>query len=209
MTEHTKHSDEMKRITPVSSSGREVRVCDDDRNHAAERVRAAVVNGRLEISELDERLAAVYAARTMGELEAAGRGLPEPGPRDALVVDRVPTSRFALGMFGGFEREGEWVVPPKFTAWSIWGGGRLDLSEARFAEQETVIRAVALWGGTEIVVPDDIEVKVEGFGLFGVFGKRGARKIGKSGTPRVVIKGIAVFGGVVTKSKPVASPPQR
>jgi predicted membrane protein len=83
------------------------------------------------------------------------------------VVDRAPTSRFALGVFGGFAREGRWVVPERFTSWSMWGGGRLDLSAARFSSQESVIRPVALWGGTEIVVPDGIDVEVRGIGLFG------------------------------------------
>ncbi|WP_419998152.1 DUF1707 SHOCT-like domain-containing protein [Streptomyces boninensis] len=187
----------------------ELRASDDDRNRVAERIRAAAADGRLELSELDSRISAVYAARTHGELATAARGLPEPGLRDELVVDRAPTSRFALGMFGGFERKGEWVVPPKFTAWSMWGGGTLDLSEARFSTGDTEILAVALWGGTEIVVPDDIEVEVKGFGLFGAFGRRGARKTGRAGTPRVVIKGIAMFGAVVTKVRPMGQHARR
>ncbi|MFI8371877.1 MFS transporter [Streptomyces sp. NPDC085466] len=201
MTEHSGHHDQNKQMEPAKARGSELLASDDDRNRVAEKVRAAVAAGRLEIDDLDARLAQVYQARTHGELDVAGRGLPDIGPRDALVVDRAPTSRFALGMFGGFERQGEWVVPPRFTAWSMWGGGRLDLSEARYAKQETVIRAVALFGGTEIILPDDIEVEVRGFGLFGVFGKRGARKHNKPGTPRVLIKGLAMFGGVVTKTR--------
>ncbi|AKJ11106.1 hypothetical protein ABB07_14070 [Streptomyces incarnatus] len=182
----------------------DVLASDEDRERAVERVRAAVADGRLALSELDDRLDRVHGARTLGELAQAARGLPEPGPRDSLVVeDRAPTSRFAIGVFGGFRRDGEWVVPPRFTAWSMWGGGRLDLTEARFAAQETVIRAVALWGGTGIVVPDDIDVEVKGLGLFGVFRRRGARKPGRPGVPRVVIKGLALFGAVVTK------PPER
>ncbi|MFF4778175.1 LiaF domain-containing protein [Microtetraspora fusca] len=121
------------------------------------------------------------------------------------MVDRPPTSRrFVPGIFGGFERRGEWVVPSRMTLWSMWGGGRLDLTEARFSSQETEIRAVSLWGGTRIVVPDDIEVEVKGFGLFGVVGKRAARRIGKAGTPRVVIKGFAMFGAVVTRTQQIA-----
>lgn len=182
-------------------SGAGVLVWDEERERVAERVRAAVADGWLELAELDERLGRVYGARTPGELSSAGSGLIEPGPRDTLVVDRAPTSRFALGLFGGFRREGEWVVPARFTARSLWGGGRLDLTEARFAAQETVIRAVALWGGTGIVVPDDIDVEVRGFGLFGVVGRRGARKTGRPGAPRVVVKGLALFGAVVTKPR--------
>ncbi|MEU8031012.1 DUF1707 domain-containing protein [Streptomyces sp. NPDC049099] len=192
MTEHPSPAEQ-------SPSAPDTLASEEDRERAVERVRAAAADGRLPLSELDDRLGRVHSARTLGELAVATRGLPEPGPRDCLVVDRPPTSRFALGMFGGFHRDGEWVVPSGFTAWSMWGGGRLDLTEARFAAQETVIRAVALWGGTGIVVPDDIDVEVRGLGLFGVFRRRGARKPGRPGAPRVVIKGLALFGAVVTK----------
>ncbi|GAA2801618.1 DUF1707 SHOCT-like domain-containing protein [Streptomyces showdoensis] len=178
---------------------------DQERYAAEERLRSAVENGRLPLDELPDRLDRVHASRTRGELETACRGLPAPGPpgpRDALVVDRAPTSSaFVAGIFGGFHREGQWVVPPRMTLWSMWGGGRIDLTEARFSSRETVIRAVALWGGTRILVPADVEVDVRGLGLFGVFGKRAARRTGTPGTPRVVIKGLALFGAVVTRTK--------
>ncbi|MGW3207343.1 hypothetical protein [Streptomyces sp. NPDC001135] len=46
---------------------------------------------------------------------------------------------------------------------------------------------------------DDVDVEVRGLGLFGVFRRRGARKPGRPGAPRVVVKGLALFGAVVTK----------
>ncbi|MEF9885945.1 DUF1707 SHOCT-like domain-containing protein [Streptomyces sp. P9-A4] len=180
----------------------DIRASDQERFAAEERLRAAVENGRLTLEELAPRLDEVHASRTRGELETACRGLPRPGPRDTLVVDRAPTSRgFVAGIFGGFERKGHWVVPPRMTLWSMWGGGKLDLTEARFSSQDTEIRAVALWGGTRIVVPEDVDVEVRGLGLFGVFDKRAANKVGTAGTPRVVIKGLALFGAVVTRTK--------
>ncbi|MFF9000965.1 DUF1707 domain-containing protein [Streptomyces achromogenes] len=184
--------------------GHDVLVSEEERERVVERARDAVADGRLPLDELDGRLDRIYAARTRGELRAAGSGLPAPGPRDASVADGAPTSRFALGVFGGFRRDGGWVVPPRFTAWAMWGGGRLDLTEARFAERETVIRAVALWGGIGIVVPDDIDLQVRGFGLFGVFGGREARArrdTAGPAAPRVVVKGLALFGAVVTKPR--------
>ncbi|MER8043085.1 DUF1707 domain-containing protein [Streptomyces sp. NPDC094032] len=174
---------------------------DQERYAAEERLRFAVEVGRLPLEQLASRLDEVHASRTRGDLEVACRGLPAPGPRDALVVDRAPTSgRFVAGIFGGFHRKGQWVVPPRMTFWSMWGGGKVDLTEARFSSQETRIRAVALWGGTKIFVPEDVEVDVRGFGLFGVFDKRAARRTGTPGRPRVVIKGLALFGAVVTRT---------
>ncbi|MFE6100888.1 DUF1707 domain-containing protein [Streptomyces laurentii] len=180
----------------------DIRASDTERTAAEERLRAAVETGRLTLAELDARLDEVHAARTRGDLESACRGLPVPGPRDSLVVDRPATSRsFVAGVFGGFERAGTWVVPARMTTWSMWGGGRLDLRKARFTSHDTVIRAFALWGGTAIVVPEDIDVDIRGIGLFGVFDKRAKNHIPKPGTPRVVIKGLALFGAVVTKTK--------
>ncbi|GAA3376301.1 hypothetical protein GCM10020367_47450 [Streptomyces sannanensis] len=98
------------------------------------------------------------------------------------------------------------AVRGRFYGYSA-DGGRLQRrcagpgQDARFSSQDTEIRAVALWGGTRIVVPDDIEVEVRGLGLFGVFDKRAARRIGKPGTPRVVVKGLALFGVVVTRTR--------
>ncbi|WP_433334601.1 DUF1707 SHOCT-like domain-containing protein [Spirillospora sp. CA-294931] len=172
---------------------------DAERERAAERVRHAAVEGRLSLEEFDQRLSEVYLARTHSELDTAVRGLPEPSPADSLVVSQEPTSRGALGMFGWFSRRGRWVAPGRFTAVSMFGGGELDLRDARFAEREVRIRAIALWGGTEIVVPDDIEVEVRGYGLFGGFDRRAAQV--RPGAPRVVISGLAMFGAVVTKSR--------
>ncbi|MFB7504731.1 hypothetical protein [Streptomyces broussonetiae] len=81
----------------------------------------------------------------------------------------------------------------------MWGGDRVDLAEARFAARETRIWAVALWGGTGFVVPDNIDVEVRGLGLFGVFRRRGGRGTARPGAPRVVIRGLALFGAVVAK----------
>ncbi|MFJ6102416.1 DUF1707 domain-containing protein [Streptomyces sp. NPDC092359] len=175
---------------------------DQERSQAEERLWAAVESGRLTLAELSPRLDEVHASRTRADLETACRGLPAPGPRDSLVVDRAPASRsFLAGIFGGFQRKGAWVVPPRMTLWSMWGGGRLDLTEARFSHQDTEILAVALWGGTRIVVPEDIDVEVRGLGLFGFFDRRAARKTGTPGAPRLVIKGLALFGAVVTRTE--------
>ena len=57
---------------------RHLRAGDADRNRAAERIRGAVGEGRLTLEEADERLAAAYRARTLGELADLLDDLPEP-----------------------------------------------------------------------------------------------------------------------------------
>jgi hypothetical protein len=53
-----------------------LRVSDADRTAAAERLRSAVDEGRLGITEYDDRLRCAYAATTYGELEPLTADLP-------------------------------------------------------------------------------------------------------------------------------------
>jgi Domain of unknown function (DUF1707) len=55
-----------------------LRASDSDRERVAERLRHATGEGRLQTEELEERLGAVFAARTYGELDAVVSDLPAP-----------------------------------------------------------------------------------------------------------------------------------
>ncbi|MGY1785312.1 DUF1707 SHOCT-like domain-containing protein [Geodermatophilus sp. SYSU D00698] len=58
----------------------ELRVSDVERRAVQDRLHRAVGTGQLDLHEFDERVAAVWAARTRGELERTTRDLPEPPP---------------------------------------------------------------------------------------------------------------------------------
>lgn len=58
-----------------------LRASDADRDQIAERLRHATAEGRLLAEELEERLEAVFAARTYGELDAVVADLPGPPVR--------------------------------------------------------------------------------------------------------------------------------
>jgi hypothetical protein len=70
----------------------EMRAADADRQQVAERLRAALDEGRLDLSEYDDRLQQTYSAKTYGELERLTTDLPvgviatPVGPR---VTDNV------------------------------------------------------------------------------------------------------------------------
>ncbi len=55
-----------------------LRASDADREHVAERLREAALEGRLEPHELDERLGRALSARTYGELDPLIGDLPVP-----------------------------------------------------------------------------------------------------------------------------------
>src|SRR4051812_14866739 len=64
------------------------RASDAEREDAAERLRVAAAEGRLDPDELDERVGHVYGARTRGELATITRDLPEPTPGPAPPKSR-------------------------------------------------------------------------------------------------------------------------
>jgi hypothetical protein len=185
---------------------REMRISDAERDNVASILREAAGDGRLDLQELDERLDAVYAAKTYGDLEPVTRDLPTTSATPAVArtdrtVGGTPTSTVGVGIMSGFERKGPWVVPETFNAVAFWGGGRLDLREARFSGPQVTIRAWAVMGGIEILVPEDAEVHVSGIGIMGGFDHR-ASGVGAPGAPRIIVTGLAFWGGVSVQRKP-------
>jgi hypothetical protein len=194
---------------PADDDRASLRASDQDRDRTAEILREAAAEGRLSMTELDERLDAVYAAKTYAELEPVVSDLPRtgtapvPSPRGG-AVDRYggkPTSSSAIAIMGGFSRKGGWIAPKDFTAVAIMGGGEIDLREARFAEHELTIHAFAIMGGIGIIVPEDADVEVTGIGIMGAFEHRPAGP-GQPGGPKIRINGLAFWGGVDVRRKP-------
>lgn len=57
-----------------------MRASDTDREQVAEQLRRAQSEGRLDLTEYDERVQQAFAARTYGELDRVTADLPEPRP---------------------------------------------------------------------------------------------------------------------------------
>jgi hypothetical protein len=202
---------------PEEKNPRELRASDGDRDRVASVLREAAGDGRLSLEELDERLEAVYAAKTYADLEPITRDLPDtataspPSPHgrgSAYGFGGEPTSRTGIGIMGGFVRKGSWGVPRRFTSVAFWGGGEIDLREARFSEREVTIRAFAVMGGVHVIVPEDAEVDVSGIGIMGGFDHSSVGP-GRPGAPRIVIKGFAFWGGVGAERKATDTELQR
>ncbi|NED99818.1 DUF1707 SHOCT-like domain-containing protein [Phytoactinopolyspora halotolerans] len=205
-----------------SQDQRALRASDADRDRIAERLREAAAEGRLSLSELEERIEELYSTRTYGELEHVVEDLPgidsslspraatapsptsSPAPRPGRVGGHAGARR-AKAVFGGLVRRGHWVVPSRYYVKLVFGGGKLDLREAQLESDEVQIRVKAVFGGAEILVPDDVHVVVDGDGIFGAFDDQASTRQPPAGAPLVRIVGKAVFGGVVVKRGPGAT----
>jgi hypothetical protein len=62
-----------------------MRASDADRAAVAQRLQRAVDEGRLDLTDYDERLQQTYAAKTYGELDRITADLPAPPPGSALA----------------------------------------------------------------------------------------------------------------------------
>lgn len=196
---------------PEDSKSGHWRASDQDRERVAEVLRDAAGDGRIGMDELQERLEALYAAKTYAELEPITADLPPTGAVSRPVAapatsspDRFggePSGGTAVAVLSSFERRGAWVVPSQFSAMTVLGSGEIDLREARFAERTVTIHAVSVLGSIEIFVPDDADVRVNGIGCLGEFTDE-ATGTGQPGGPTIIVSGMACLGMVVVVRRP-------
>lgn len=99
-------TDASDRPTPYRRDMDTTRASDSERERTAEQLRAAIGDGRLTLTEYDERLRAAYAAVTRADLARVTADLPPP------VVQNTPAPRP--------DRAREWIKP-----WREWAGGAL------------------------------------------------------------------------------------
>jgi hypothetical protein len=202
--------------SPAVPDPQHLRASDADRERVAEKLREAAGDGRLTMDELDERLDAVYAAKTYAELVPITHDLPDTGTGPVAAPAAAPsggvrqyggdgTSHTAIAILGGFSRKGDWVVPKTFNAFMLMGGGEIDMRDARFSEPEVSIHVVAIMGGCEITVPEDATVHVTGVGILGAF-EHSVTGAGVPGGPVINVSGLALMGGVEVKRKPKKLP---
>jgi hypothetical protein len=190
---------------PYADPALEMRASDADRERVADVLREAFAEGRLDAEEHAERLEAVYAAKTMGDLVPLTKDLPDaqapgaaPAPSETYSAPAVSDKLVAI--FGGAERKGRFRTGRGFTAVAIFGGVDIDLRDATFDQHEIVINCTAIFGGVDIKVPEHVTLRGGGAGIFGGFDVRQEEGSQPHG-PVVVVRGAAVFGGVSARHR--------
>ena len=129
-----------------------VRVADAEREVAARQLQLAVQQGQLGLAELDDRLAAVYSARTPAELVALVADLPPAAGGEPLELRTGNGSR---------EKSGEWVVPAEIAVECTSGSIRLDFTEALCPHAEVRVHLTAGSGSVTLVVPHGWRVDLD------------------------------------------------
>jgi hypothetical protein len=177
------------------------RAADTDRIQVAQLLTDAAAQGRLQMSDYEDRLTRAYAARTYAELDSLrsdliGSSVSAPGGG----AGKPAPSMLLLAIMSAFERRGRWNVPKKLTTFALWGGGVIDLRYADFTSTEVEIHACSIMGGQTILLPPEVNVEIHGHGVMGGFDHHVTGE-GTPGAPTVRIRGFSLWGGVGIKRK--------
>jgi hypothetical protein len=181
----------------------ELRASDADREQTAELLRHAAGEGRLTVDELEERLNLVYETRHHSELAKLTADLvPHPRSRGSAPINSRMAVRqgqegagWLVSVMSGRDRKGRWRVGRHLKVVDVMGGSNVDLNDAELTAQETEITVVAIMGGSEIRVPDGVNVHVSEFAFMG----GNDVKLGESepdpGGPTIHVKMVSIMGG--------------
>jgi len=154
--------------------------------------------GRLTLDELEERSGRALAAKTRGELATLTSDLPkEAGQASGLspVPSRRKPVRWMVAIMSGSHRRGRFRTVGSINAVAIMGGDEIDLREAEIEGGELTVNLFALMGGSNIYVPDSVEVEVGGFSLMGGHEEVGSERAPRPGAPLIRIRVYAMMGG--------------
>lgn len=174
---------------PDVRSGADLRCSDVDRERVAEALRQAAADGRLTLTELEERLDAAFKARTYGDLRPITRDLPQgpypvpgglPVPRWQNGRPALPTTYAGSGMeavpspgdltrrsdrmtaiLSTEKRQGRWEVPARIDITTVLGEVVLDFTEAIVRSAEVEIQANVVLGTVTLIVPEGIDVRLD------------------------------------------------
>jgi hypothetical protein len=176
---------------------RATRAADADRDAAAQRLIRACSEGRLTLSEFEERIAAVLAATTGTDLDKATCDLPVLAVTTAAALP-VRRRGWSMAIVGGLHSRGPWRIPKHMIHVSLIGGASIDLGNAELSDAETTITLVSLIGGANIRVPKAVRTELSGFTLFGGRHLTGSPSLPGNG-PLVHVRVFSMIGGATVR----------
>ncbi|GAA4189685.1 hypothetical protein GCM10022252_26810 [Streptosporangium oxazolinicum] len=151
-----------------------MRVSDAEREAAVEWLRVASVEGRLTLGELTERTEAAYTAVTQAQLAVLTADLPGGRPAPAPAYSPPPASpggqvrRWFVAVMSSSKRRGSWRIDKPLGAVAVMGDVLLDLRQAEVRTGGVVdIMATAVMGNVKIIVPDGVDVQLDGIAVMG------------------------------------------
>lgn len=197
-----------------------MRASDADRERYADVLRDGYAEGRIEREEYDERLDALYRARTFGELEPLIADLPRsksavPQPVSAAAPPAASARVLPAGAprperqdlrfkCTTSKRTGAWIAPELMTVKVELSELTIDYTEATFAAREVVIDFHVRLSDVSVVVPADVTVRVEADAHFGEV--QAPPEVAMSDGRVLVVRGRVRLGNIKIRRAPATAP---
>ena len=186
-------------VDQADSGDWHLRVSDAERDAVIEQLKERTADGTLTLDEFAGRVERALSARTKGDLRMATEalGATAPGP----TTGRVPSHHTLLAIMSGADTKGRWRCGRHVTAVAVMGGCLLDFTGAEITVDEVQVTAVAVMGGIEILVPEGVDVHMDGLPIMGGRSMRVKDVPVLPGTPRIVVHAFPIMGGVTVRSR--------
>lgn len=178
------------------------RAADADRDAVAERLRIAAREGRLELTELDDRLGRTYSAKTYGDLETLVADLPAQPPFASYPgVAFEPGTLVLRTTTVNIRQAGPWIVPRRITAESTTGWITIDFTRASCAYREVTVEVVTRTGWIQLILPDGWAARVGPLSTYTGHISNRAADLADPGAPTVVVTGHPLFGYIKIRQR--------
>lgn len=149
-------------VTPDPVGGGAMRASDTERAKIVSLLDDAYADGRLDVSEHEERVAAALESRTWGQLHAltADLGLVAeatpsspsvpvvPGPREGRIISIMSTARRGSGD----------VLAESTTLFALMGEARLNLVAMPLAAHDVTVSLAATMSEVIVLVPEGLRI---------------------------------------------------
>ena len=124
------------------------------------------------------------------------------GPFHAATPDSAPEQWFEMkAVFAGLNRRVHFPGFHGAALYSFFGGCNLDLRALVPTASTVIIEAHAVFGAVEVYIPANWVVSVQATGLFGACeDQTRPSAIPNNAATRLIVRGEAVFGGIVVKN---------
>lgn len=119
----------------------------------------------------------------------------------STVIDGSPQVT-SMNIFSGTDRHFTNKNFRRAQIGAIFGGFKLDFTQADIDGEAAVIDATCIFGGGEIRVPVSWDVDVRGVGIFGGYSDKTAHVAADPDRPqkKLILQGAAIFGGIEVRN---------
>jgi hypothetical protein len=117
-----------------------------------------------------------------------------------IVSGDAEDVEYMVNVFSGNTRSGSWTVPKEIRAFSLFSGCDIDLTDAKFTQAELRIKVFSLFSGTNVFIPENVNVISKAFCIFGGIDYQTATQVNPNVvTPTIIIEGLCIFSGIDVK----------